>query len=80
MANAARQTLEEPNMRTWARELNVPQPLTAHTRQSDFDAAFIADHAAMLHALVLSHKHSQSVTGPKMRAQNKPSRSGLKVR
>src|ERR1700739_1392676 len=30
--------------------------------------------------LYLPHKHSQSVTGPKMRAQNKPSRSGLKVR
>ena len=26
------------------------------------------------------HRHSQSVTGPKMRAQNSPSRSGLKVR
>ena len=30
--------------------------------------------------LYFPHKHSQSVTGPKMRAQNKPSRSGLKVR
>ena len=30
--------------------------------------------------LYLPHRHSQSVTGPKMRAQNKPSRSGLKVR
>ena len=30
--------------------------------------------------LYLPHKHSQSVTGPKMRAQNRPSRSGLKVR
>ena len=30
--------------------------------------------------LYLPHRHSQSVTGPKMRAQNRPSRSGLKVR
>ena len=30
--------------------------------------------------LYLPHRHSQSVTGPKMRAQNSPSRSGLKVR
>src|SRR5262249_6975004 len=30
--------------------------------------------------LYLPQRHSQSVTGPKMRAQNKPSRSGLKVR
>ena len=30
--------------------------------------------------LYLPHRHSQSVTGPKMRAQKRPSRSGLKVR
>ena len=30
--------------------------------------------------LYLPHKHSQSWVGPKMRAQNSPSRSGLKVR
>src|ERR1700733_12756555 len=30
--------------------------------------------------LYLPHKHSQSAMGPKMRAQNNPSRSGLKVR
>ena len=30
--------------------------------------------------LYFPHKHSQSAIGPKMRAQNSPSRSGLKVR
>ena len=30
--------------------------------------------------LYLPHKHSQSVTGPKILAQNSPSRSGLNVR
>src|SRR5437899_2531754 len=30
--------------------------------------------------LYLPHKHSQSVTGPKILAQNRPSRSGLNVR
>src|SRR6201996_2638496 len=30
--------------------------------------------------LYLPQRHSQSVTGPKMRAQKSPSRSGLKVR
>src|ERR1700685_3385511 len=30
--------------------------------------------------LYLPHKHSQSVTGPKILAQKRPSRSGLKVR
>ena len=30
--------------------------------------------------LYLPHRHSQSVIGPKILAQNSPSRSGLKVR
>jgi hypothetical protein len=30
--------------------------------------------------LYLPHRHSQSVTGPKILAQNRPSRSGLNVR
>ena len=30
--------------------------------------------------LYLPHRHSQSVMGPKILAQNRPSRSGLKVR
>ena len=30
--------------------------------------------------LYLPHRHSQSVIGPKILAQNRPSRSGLKVR
>src|SRR6202040_71047 len=30
--------------------------------------------------LYLPHRHSQSVTGPKMRAENKPSRSGVEGR
>ena len=30
--------------------------------------------------LYLPHPHSQSFTGPKMRSQNRPSFSGLKVR
>ena len=30
--------------------------------------------------LYFPHKHSQSVTGPKIFAQNSPSRSGLNVR
>ena len=30
--------------------------------------------------LYLPHRHSQSVTGPKIFAQNRPSRSGLNVR
>src|SRR5580700_1120345 len=35
-------------------ELDVPHPLAPHFRQRDFDAAFLADDAAELHALVLA--------------------------
>ncbi len=30
--------------------------------------------------LYLPHRHSQSFTGPKIRAQNRPSRSGFRLR
>ena len=54
VADAARQTLEKPDMRARARQFDVAQPLTANARQRDFDAALIANNAAVLHALVLA--------------------------
>ena len=54
VADAARQALEEPHVGAGAGELNVTQPLAAHAGERDFDAALVADHAAMLHALVLA--------------------------
>src|SRR6202795_2325833 len=54
MPNAAGQALEEPHVRTGRRQLNVPQALAAHFGQRDFDTALVADHPAMLHALVLA--------------------------
>src|SRR4051794_30462840 len=54
VADARRQSFEEPHVRTGTRQLDVSQALTADTRQRHFDAALIANYAAMLHALVLA--------------------------
>ena len=52
--DAAGQSLEEPDVRARAGQFDVAQALAAHLRQRDFDAALVADDAAVLHALVLS--------------------------
>src|SRR6516164_9484503 len=52
--NAARQALEEPHMRARRRQLDVSQELAPDFRQCHLDAALVADHAAVLHALVLA--------------------------
>ena len=80
VADAARQALEEPDVRAGAGQLDMSQALAADARQRDFDAALVADDAAVLHALVLAAQALPVRVGPKMRAQNSPSRSGLKVR
>ncbi len=54
MPDAARQSLEEPHVRTGRRKLDVAKSLAAHFGQSNFHAAFVADHSAMLHALVFA--------------------------
>src|ERR1700730_11015009 len=54
VADARRKALEEPNVRAGARKLDMAQALTSNARESDFHAALIADHSAMLHALVLA--------------------------
>src|SRR5436305_14897503 len=41
-------------MRAGRCQLDVPQALTAYFRQRDFYAALVADHAPVLHALVLA--------------------------
>ena len=53
-ADARRQRLQEPDVRDRARELDVAHALAAHLGLRDFDAALLADHAAMLEALVLA--------------------------
>ena len=75
-----RQTLEEPDVRRRAGELDVAHALTTDLGQRDFDAALVADHALVLHPLVLAAQAFPVRDGPKILAKKRPSRSGLKVR
>ena len=54
VADAAGQSLEEPDMRAGRRQFDVAEAFAPYFRQRDFHAAFIADHSAMLHALILA--------------------------
>ena len=54
VADARRQALEEPHVRAGAGQFDVAQAFAAHARQRHFDAALVADDAAMLHPLVLA--------------------------
>src|SRR6185312_798926 len=54
MADTRGQAFEEPDVRAWRRKLDVSQPFAANFGQRDFHAALVADHAAVLHALVLT--------------------------
>ena len=54
VADARRQALEEPDVRAGAGELDVAEALAADFAEGDFDAALVADDAAVLHALVLA--------------------------
>ena len=53
-AQARRQRLQEPDVRDRRGQLDVAHALAAHLGQRDFDAALLADHAAVLQALVLA--------------------------
>ena len=53
-ADARRQRLQEPDVRDRAREVDVAHALAAHLGLGDLDAALLADHAAVLQALVLA--------------------------
>src|SRR5207248_876736 len=54
IADAARQALEEPDVRAGRSQLDVAEALAADFAERYFDAAFVANHAAVLHALVLA--------------------------
>ena len=54
MADARGQSLEEPHVRARRSQLDVAQAFTANLGDGDFDAALVADDAAVLHALVLA--------------------------
>ena len=53
-AQTRRQRLQEPDVRDRRCQFDVAHALAAHLGQRDFDAALLADHAAMLQALVLA--------------------------
>jgi hypothetical protein len=53
-ADAARQRLQEPNVRDGRGELDMAHALAADLRHGDFDTALLADDALVLHALVLA--------------------------
>src|SRR5947208_10329164 len=54
MADAGRQSLEEPDVRTGRGQLDVSEALAADVGERDFHAALVADYAAVLHALVFA--------------------------
>ena len=54
IADAAGQPLKEPHMRTRGSELDMAEALATNLAEGNFHAAFIADDAAMLHALVFA--------------------------
>ena len=53
-ADAARQALQEPDVRDRSGELDMAHALAADLRDGDLDAALFADDALVLHALVLA--------------------------
>jgi len=54
VADAARQALEEPDVRAGRGQLDVAEALAADFAERDFDAALVADNSAVLHPLVLA--------------------------
>ena len=54
VADAARQALQEPDVRDRRGQVDVAEALAAHLGLNDLDAALLADDAAVLHALVLA--------------------------
>src|SRR3954468_24659637 len=53
-SDAARQRLEEPDVRNRRGELDVAHALTTNAREGHLDAALLADDSLVLHALVLA--------------------------
>ena len=80
MADAARQTLEEPDVGHRRGELDVAHALAAHLRGVTSTPHLSHTTPRCFMRLYLPQRHSQSVIGPKILAQKRPSRSGLKVR
>src|SRR5215813_11937667 len=54
MPDAARQSLEEPDMGPGAGQFDVAKPLASNLGKRDFNTAFVADHTAVFHPFVFA--------------------------
>src|SRR5215470_3261122 len=54
MANTTRQSFKEPDVRAGAGQFDVAEAFTSNLRKRDFNTAFVADHTAVFHPLVLA--------------------------
>jgi hypothetical protein len=80
VADAARQPLEEPHVADRRRQGDVAQTLAAHLGLRHLDAALVADHAAVLHALVLAAEALPVGDRPEDLGAEQPVTFGLNVR
>ena len=80
VADTRRQRLQEPDVRDRRGQVDVAEALTADLGLDDFDAALLADDAAVLHALVLAAVALVVLHRPEDLGAEEPSRSGLNVR
>src|SRR5438132_2155949 len=78
VADAARQALEEPHVRAGRRQLDVAEALTADLAERDLHAALVANHSAVLHALVLTAQTLPVGDGAKNLRAKQPVTLGLK--
>src|SRR5690606_5507221 len=54
MADSRRQSLKEPHVRTRAGEFDMAEPFAANLALGNFDTAFVANNAAVLHTFILA--------------------------
>src|SRR5215813_5234587 len=54
MSDATRQSFEEPDMGAGAGQFDVAKPFASNFGKRDFNAAFVADDAAVFHPFVLA--------------------------
>src|SRR4029077_19010292 len=54
MADAGRQSLKKPNVRTGTGQFDVAQPLASNFGKRNFNTALVADDTAMFHPLIFA--------------------------
>src|SRR5215472_289438 len=77
VTDAAGQALEEPHMRAGRSQLDVAEALAADFAERHFDAALVANHSAVLHALVLTAQTFPVGDGPENLRAKQPVTLGL---